>query len=135
MVARVILSPFLILKWLGEKILNLFLYMFSTIVVLSLLGLFFIPNEKLPEGKIREVPKQAKIHLKEGIRVGVKEIKEIINPQPTLKEYVYNSFIYLCRKAIDLIFNPIVLGILLVALFLNRGVIVCKPGRLLPFSN
>ncbi len=132
---RVILSPFIVLKWIAEKLLNMFLYMFSTLVILSIIGILLIPSEKLPEGKLREVPKQAKIHLKESIRIGVKEVKEIISPQPTLKEYVYSSFMYLCRKAIDLIFNPVVLGILLVALFLNRGVIVCKPGRLIPFSN
>ncbi len=42
---------------------------------------------------------------------------------------------YLCKKVVDLMFNPIVLGILLVAFFLWRGAIVCNPGALNPFSN
>ncbi len=94
-----------------------------------------MPSEKLPEGKMREIPKQVKLHLKEGIRIGVKEVKEIITPQPTIREYIYGSFIYLCKKVVDLLFNPIVLGILLVAFFLQRGVIVCKPSALIPFNN
>ncbi len=109
--------------------------MFSTIVILSIIGILLIPSEKLPEGKMREIPKEIKVHLKEGIRVGVKEVKEIITPQPTLKEYIYGSFMYLCKKAIDLLFNPVVLGILLVAFFLNRGVIVFSPKALNPFNR